>query len=392
MKYPLSPVTTSSTTSPTIASSATTSRTIVSRAATPSADASSAVTSPTSASSVTVADDVVRRMVGKVVSFDPGIKNFAAWRGSIDDRGNISITEWKKFDVGEKSAGGGVYKKIIDTMENNPWMYAQHWEGETDRDGEGDGTGGCPLVAVIETQAPRNVPTRVIAASMYGFLRGKNVEVKYSGSRSKETAKLAMAEALSIDFDPDKCRGTEHDAKAYKNTKTSSYAIVSRWVEAFGSRSDRTLMESHAKRRGTDKGDDLAEAFLLGYAELAAHLASLEKKNAKKMVAERKAAKRKTTKRTAVKKHRASRSSSSSPSSPSSSISMPHKRPASKTGTSTSNELDAQQTTRRRRRRGDSTVRMTDDADTTPSKNAARAVETTDSRSTAQSVVVVVDE
>lgn len=242
-----------------------------------------------------------------VVAFDPGVKNLAIWKGYADfissAPANASATDedvhtlvWRKVDItkyGTKlqilredeysqstvdalvgSAGNpharmasrdaldslmdqthkGVYALVCNALAVNEWI----WD---DVD-----------VAVIETQDPTNTPARVIACAVYGFLRGvfrgTSRSVVFSGSASKAIVKKRMAEALGVAYDYADCVGTAASQKAYHNTKRSSYDICRAWMLAHGGERDVAVVQHYHTRTGALKGDDVAEAFLLGAAEL----------------------------------------------------------------------------------------------------------------------------
>ena len=242
-----------------------------------------------------------------VVAFDPGVKNLAVWKGYADlpasAPANASAPDeavrtlvWRKIDItryGSKaqilseevysqstvdapggSAGNphatmaprdaldslvdqkrkGVYALVCNALSANEWIW---------RDVD---------VAVIETQDPTNTPARVIACAVYGFLRGvfrgTSRSVVFSGSASKAIVKKRMAETLGVAYDYADCVGTAVSQKAYHNTKRSSYDICRAWMLAYGGERDRAVVQRYHARTGALKGDDVAEAFLLGAAEL----------------------------------------------------------------------------------------------------------------------------
>ena len=232
-----------------------------------------------------------------VVAFDPGVKNLAVWKGYADlPDGESSATDeavhtlvWRKIDItayGSKrqilrtdeysvstldppetlprmaprdlpdvdQKRKGIYALVVNALACNVWI----WEGVD--------------VAVIETQDPTNTPARVVACTIYGFLRAKFCGtpsvVCFSGSASKAVVKKRMAEALCVQYDYGDCVGTATSHKAYANTKHTSYAICRAWMLAHGGDRDVAVVQRYHTRSGPLKGDDVAEAFLLGAAEL----------------------------------------------------------------------------------------------------------------------------
>lgn len=239
-------------------------------------------------------DHVEGRMrIRTVVAFDPGIKNLAVWRGFLDDKGDVHTDRWVKVDTtmydtakhvrteeeyrkaehDQRSASvsdvtmtlcrridenchksKGAYAVVSNVLSIHKWMY------------EGVDT------VIIETQDPGNVPARIIAASIYGFIRAKFPDeadkVQFSGSRSKMSIKAYLAQLLGEPFDVDQCKGTSTSAKAYRTTKHTSYHLCKLWMTERGSRYERDIMTRYSAKTGIMKGDDLAEAYLLGLAEL----------------------------------------------------------------------------------------------------------------------------
>lgn len=234
-----------------------------------------------------------RMRVRTVVAFDPGIKNLAVWRGFLDDKGDVHTDRWVKVDTtmydtakhvkteeeykkaerDQRSASvsdvtmtlcrridenchksKGAYAVVSNVLSIHKWMY------------EGVDT------VIIETQDPGNVPARIIAASIYGFIRAKFPDeadkVQFSGSRSKMSIKAYLAQLLGEPFDVDQCKGTSTSAKAYRTTKHTSYHLCKLWMTERGSRYERDIVTRYSAKTGIMKGDDLAEAYLLGLAEL----------------------------------------------------------------------------------------------------------------------------
>ena len=234
-----------------------------------------------------------RMRVRTVVAFDPGIKNLAVWRGFLDDKGDVHTDKWVKVDttmydtakhvrteeefrVADRTTQSasaadvtmplcrrveenchkskGAYAVVSNVLSIHRWMYE-----------------GVDMV-IIETQDPGNVPARIIAASIYGFIRAKFPDdadkVQFSGSRSKMSIKAYLAQLLGEPFDVGQCKGTSTSAKAYRTTKHTSYHLCNLWMTERGSRYERDIMTRYSAKTGIMKGDDLAEAYLLGLAEL----------------------------------------------------------------------------------------------------------------------------
>ena len=220
--------------------------------------------------------------VKTVVSFDPGMINLAVWKGYVDENDDLHTDVWIKMDITKYDTqrrarehvrgldgmvtnvrqdvenhihgSKGMYALISNILSIHAWMY-------TDVD-----------VVIIETQEPNNIPTRMIAASLYSFMRAKFVDepnkVQFSGNSSKMKMKIYMANAMQMPFDPAQCVGTAKSARAYKKTKSTSYAICKQWMLKRGSEYEQQVVNKYCEKTGRLKGDDLAEAYLLGAAEL----------------------------------------------------------------------------------------------------------------------------
>jgi hypothetical protein len=105
--------------------------------------------------------------------------------------------------------------------------------------------------AVVETQAPRNVPSRIVATTIYAFLRGRGVNVCFSGPRMKERAIETYGKKLGIKL-VDKPKGEFGTARQkYRVNKKNSVAVAS-----------ALLGESVLCKFG--KLDDVCDAALLG--------------------------------------------------------------------------------------------------------------------------------
>jgi len=226
-------------------------------------------------------DGDVAKRVKTVIAFDPGMINLAVWKGFIDQAGNIHTDVWMKMDITnyatQKHARAhvqtlkgidnintdmaklihgskGVYAMISNILAVHAWMY-------TDVD-----------VVIIETQEPNNIPTRMVSTALYSFMRGKfvneNNKVQFSGNSSKMKSKIHLAGVLGIPFDPSKCVGTAKSPRAYKMTKSTSYSICKSWMLQYGDEYEKDVITTYKEKTGRMKGDDLAEAYLLGIAEL----------------------------------------------------------------------------------------------------------------------------
>lgn len=101
--------------------------------------------------------------------------------------------------------------------------------------------------AVVETQPPRNIPARIVATTIYSFLRGKGVNVRFSGAKLKDRAIDHYSKKLGVVV-KEKPSGA---SQRYRINKQNSVAVA------------RSLLgESVLCKFG--KLDDVCDAALLG--------------------------------------------------------------------------------------------------------------------------------
>lgn len=226
---------------------------------------------------------VPSKRVKSVVAFDPGRENFAVWKGFIDEDGHVHTSMWIKIDISKYDSinhildsqpyktmvqrsiiapadarkcqkSKAMYALIANVLNVHTWIY-------TDVD-----------VAIIETQKPGNIPARIVATAIYGYLRHVFVDrpnaVVFCGKDAKMNVKQMMADKMTMAFNAAACKNSGKIHSAYSATKTTSYEICREWLRRHGSVMENAIIDAHNARSGPMKGDDLAEAYLLGYSEL----------------------------------------------------------------------------------------------------------------------------
>jgi len=111
-----------------------------------------------------------------LVAFDPGMKNLGVWAGSDPEH----TSKLGKFCI--KKEGVPLYEAAVKLLSSYRWMSDPALISE----------------AVVETQAPRNVPARIVATAIYAFLKGRGVSVRFSGSRMKDSAVRFYGNKLGV--------------------------------------------------------------------------------------------------------------------------------------------------------------------------------------------------
>jgi hypothetical protein len=162
-----------------------------------------------------------------IVAFDPGLKNLAVWAGVDPDH----TEKLGKFELKKKQ----VCEAVVDLFDTYGWMCDASKIKE----------------AVVETQAPRNIPARIVATSIYAYLRGKGVNVRFSGSRLKDKAMSVYSEKYGVKL---KEKPTSLSQR-YRVNKQNSVSVA---TALLGSRILNVF-----KERGC-KLDDVCDAALLG--------------------------------------------------------------------------------------------------------------------------------
>ena len=137
------------------------------------------------------------------MAFDPGAKNLGVWAGRSPE-----LTEkLGRFDI--KAGGRPAYEAVTELLRSNPWMSDPALVAE----------------AVVETQAPRNVPARIIAVAIYSFLRGMGVPVRFSGAHMKDAAMKRCSQRCSVPLLPKPPAGSKASAR-YRVNKKNSVAVA----------------------------------------------------------------------------------------------------------------------------------------------------------------------
>jgi hypothetical protein len=186
------------------------------------------------------------------LAVDPGITNLAVWGGVVDAKTGLPRTvHLAKFDI---TAGDRpLYEAAVDLVLNTPWM----------------SDASKVSAAVVETQAPKNTPARIVATSIYGALRGVGIPTTFSGSAAKnktmsslsKKVKYGMAEKPKrLDKSADEKLKAKRRREMHSVNKGNAVGLVRAVLEASGDPVGiRVLAES-----GRKKADDLADAILLG--------------------------------------------------------------------------------------------------------------------------------
>lgn len=192
-----------------------------------------------------------------VVAFDPGVRNLAVWAGTLSEEGWPVTQHIAKYDLMEGGKKGAVYEAAVDLVLNTPWMSDPSQVKE----------------AVVETQAPRNMPARIAATAIYGALRGRGIKTRFSGAQLKNKTMASMAARLgcSLKEKPQRLVGAADAEKAKRRremhsvNKYNSVLIAKKVLERC--KDEEVLAALTGAKNPTSKQrkpDDLADALLLG--------------------------------------------------------------------------------------------------------------------------------
>ena len=135
--------------------------------------------------------------------------------------------------------------------------------------------------AVVETQAPKNIPARIAAVAIYGALRGCGVNAGFSGSALKAKAMAEMADRMDVQLikQPEKLPKTA-DAKErakrrrlmHKVNKDNSKMLMRKALERMEDAKTNGIFDA-----ADGKEDDLSDAMLLGIGACSARKKSILK-------------------------------------------------------------------------------------------------------------------
>jgi hypothetical protein len=194
-----------------------------------------------------------------VLSFDPGVRNLAVWAGTLSDHGEPITKHLEKYDLApDPKSKKAVYEAAVDLVLETPWMSDPAQVSE----------------AVVETQAPRNMPARVAATAIYGALRGRGIKTRFSGAQLKNKAMAALAGRLGCELEekPAPLKRTDHDEKERAKRRRTMHRVnksnaATVAALALSSASDDATLDKLKSARGPTgrvKMDDLSDALLLG--------------------------------------------------------------------------------------------------------------------------------
>jgi hypothetical protein len=176
--------------------------------------------------------------------------------GDLTEEGVPITQHLEKFDLTD--IGGAAYEAAVSLVLSTPWMLEAK-------------------EAVVETQSPSNIPARIVAAAIYGALRGKGVKVRFSGAQLKNKAMEELSKRFGctltekpkpppknggvVETDTDKARRRR---KMHSVNKDNSKLLATHVLKAV--KDDETLAAlcSAKGTNGKPKLDDLSDALLLG--------------------------------------------------------------------------------------------------------------------------------
>ena len=206
-----------------------------------------------------------------VLAIDPGKSNLGVWYGKVlegaDGRIMPKTFLMEKMDMGVKVP---LYQGAVQTVES---IFSAV-------------PGGCfPDVAIVETQDPHNMPARVVACTVYGYLRGKGIDCTFSSSRLKNDAIDLLAKQYDVTLveKPSKEDQPDHKVRRrlmHSTNKKNSKAVVFKMLEELEQHQLASKIASVKDPHGRKKADDMTDALLLG---IGLCIASKKKKRAVKI-------------------------------------------------------------------------------------------------------------
>jgi hypothetical protein len=188
-----------------------------------------------------------------VLSIDPGITNLAIWVGTWNAEQKVPVTLMlDKINI--RSISNALYDSAIDVITG----VLSQWTID---------------YVIIETQEPHAIPTRIVATAIYGFVKGMGLDVRYSGSVSKNKMISLLSQRYNIELaekadkdqisDPKIRRRKNHDVN-----KINAEVVVVRMLKEIGDMKTLSIVLNATDTRGKKKSDDLCDAILLGIGSL----------------------------------------------------------------------------------------------------------------------------
>jgi len=232
-----------------------------------------------------VVDDMAGKQQQYFLAFDPGVKNLAVWAGILNDEPSIvpktlklvkiDLTEMKRSDCGiptghkhSRRHGEESCPKISKTAASKLRMPLYEAASKLVLDSEWMRDGSSIRAAIVETQAPRNVVSRVIAATIYGTLRGLGVNVKFSSSRAKNSVMEALSQetgynlvqkpTLNAETKLTKKESAGRRRTLHRINKINSEGLIRHVLSKCGDDTTLKLLDDGRK------ADDMADAIMLG--------------------------------------------------------------------------------------------------------------------------------
>ena len=184
-----------------------------------------------------------------VLAIDPGKTNMGVWYGRVVEVDGKLVPETiflEKLDMGDVP----LYQGAIDTLGAQSFL--------TD-----------PMVAVVESQDPKNMPARVVACTAYGYLRGRGIDCEFSSSMLKNDAMALLAEQYGIRMLTKPTKEEVPDAKARRRlmhtvNKKNSKTIVLNLLDQIEQLQLADKIKGTRDPQGRKKADDMTDALLLG--------------------------------------------------------------------------------------------------------------------------------
>lgn len=177
-----------------------------------------------------------------IAAIDPGIKNLGIWVGTCEKICDRLVPQTQHIELVDLRGKKAAYEAVADYLSSALWR-------------------GAVSEAVVETQAVRNVPARIIANTVFGFFRGMQVPAQFSGAKLKNEIIGRLAREYGVELLEKPEKGVaKRSVLMHKVNKENSRRVVCNVLNVIGDVRTIDCLCTHKKI------DDLCDAFLLGVA------------------------------------------------------------------------------------------------------------------------------
>jgi hypothetical protein len=177
------------------------------------------------------------------VGIDPGIKNLAIWVGNCTDDGlpithSLNLYNLKDTTKTKSTNLSILCTKLLDTLD---WIQDRNKTN-------------IKLI-FLETQAPRNIPARIVASTIYGYLSAKGFSISWTTKNTKAKAMQFVLDKYKIVL-PSSITASSNNNTNKKPNKWKENKQISKTIARYIIPID--ILKNHKKI------DDITDAVLIG--------------------------------------------------------------------------------------------------------------------------------